>query len=146
MNTAPRTTGFALAKVATLLVTLLVVAACGGGDANASDPADNAGSEAPAGLTPEQLENGIGPITSLDLEPIDPALVEAGLETYTLKCSACHKMDERYVGPALRDVTERRMRQGFPPEEIAYVMNTFSRICVETVTKDPRSAGLEEST
>ena len=32
-----------------------------------------------------------------------------------MKCSACHKLDERYIGPAQRYATERR-----PPE---YLMN-----------------------
>jgi len=92
-----------------LTAALLVLGACGGTDGGASDAStDDASSSAPAGLTAEQLENGVGPITSLEVGPIDPALVASGLETYTIKCSACHKMDERYVGPQLRDVTERR--------------------------------------
>jgi len=44
-----------------------------------------------------------------------------------------------------RDVAERRIRLGFPPEEIVYVMKTFGRICVETLKQDPRSAGLEDA-
>jgi cytochrome c2 len=31
-----------------------------------------------------------------------------GLKVFDQKCSACHKMGERYVGPALGDVTKRR--------------------------------------
>jgi len=44
-----------------------------------------------------------------------------------------------------RDVAERRIRLGFPPEEIVYVMKTFARVCVETLKKDPQSAGLEDA-
>jgi cytochrome c551/c552 len=95
-----------------LLTTLLAIAlaACGG---QAEEGAEEAVPE--AGLTQEQLENGIGPIRTVSLEEINEDLAEQGEEIFKLKCSACHKMDERYVGPALGDVTERRAP--------AYIMN-----------------------
>ena len=93
------------------MLTAVLMAACGGG-ADAPPPDRPAG---PAELTAEQLENGIGPVTALDLGPLDAALAVTGEEVFVLKCSACHKPDERYVGPALADVTTRRT-----PE---YVMN-----------------------
>ena len=109
MRNAPRTTTQRLALGGWLTTGLLFMGACGGSDGGAAVASnDEAESSAPAGLTAEQLENGIGPITNLEVGPIDAALVASGLETYTIKCSACHKMDERYVGPPLRDVTERR--------------------------------------
>jgi len=46
---------------------------------------------------------------------INPTMAAAGKEVFELKCTACHKFDERYVGPALGKVTERRT-----PE---YIMN-----------------------
>ena len=46
---------------------------------------------------------------------IDPVMVKAGTDIFDVKCTACHKLDERYVGPALGKVTQRR-----PPE---YIMN-----------------------
>jgi cytochrome c len=61
------------------------------------------------GLTPFQLEHGIGPITSpVTLGEIDKAMAKQGHEVFEHKCAACHKMDERYVGPALGEVTKRR--------------------------------------
>ena len=54
-------------------------------------------------------EMGIGPIKEeVKLGAIDQGLVKKGEATFKLKCSACHKIEERYVGPALRDVTKRR--------------------------------------
>jgi cytochrome c2 len=35
-------------------------------------------------------------------------MAKAGEEIFTQKCSACHKMGEKYVGPALGEVTTRR--------------------------------------
>ncbi len=110
MKTALRMPASRTVFGATIGALLFVLVACGGSDAGGSDASSAAetGGTAEAGLTAEQLENGIGPITSMEVGPIDDALVATGLETYTVKCSACHKMDERYVGPPLRDITQRR--------------------------------------
>ncbi|HEX9660469.1 MAG TPA: cytochrome c, partial [Rhodothermales bacterium] len=35
-------------------------------------------------------------------------LVAQGQAAFELKCSACHKVDSRYVGPALGDILTRR--------------------------------------
>lgn len=54
-------------------------------------------------------EMGIGPIKSeIKMGPIDKNLVAKGEQTFTTKCSACHKLDTRLVGPPLKDVTKRR--------------------------------------
>lgn len=96
----------------------LLLAACAGGEAPEREHEDaehEAAEHAENGLTAEQMEKGIGPIRDVDLGSLDAALAARGAEIFTLKCSACHKPDERYVGPALAGVTERRA-----PE---YVMN-----------------------
>lgn len=60
-------------------------------------------------LTPFQLEHGIGPVKEpIQLGAIDPALVATGKAVFEIKCTACHKMDTLYVGPALGEVTTRR--------------------------------------
>lgn len=53
-------------------------------------------------------DKGVGPVSSLKLEALDAGLAAKGKATFGAKCSACHKMDERYVGPPLKDVTKRR--------------------------------------
>jgi len=108
MKTALRMPVRAAAAVA--LFTVFFLAACGGSDAPGGDAASvsSGGGAASDGLTAEQLEKGVGPITNVELGDIDPDLVVTGTEVFTIKCSACHKMDERYVGPGLRDVTQRR--------------------------------------
>lgn len=60
-------------------------------------------------------DKGVGPVTEVKLGPVDPAKAKAGAALFEQKCSACHKLDERYVGPALKGVTQRRT-----PE---YIMN-----------------------
>jgi mono/diheme cytochrome c family protein len=56
-----------------------------------------------------ELPKGIGPIQELALpETVDDALAAEGQATFTAFCSACHKFGERYVGPDLAGVTQRR--------------------------------------
>ena len=92
-----------------ILLTALLLQACGGQDTPPEMP------ETSGGLTQDQIENGIGPIRSVSLGEIDSTIAELGRDVFTVKCSACHKMNERYVGPALSDVTTRRTG--------SYVMN-----------------------
>ncbi len=54
------------------------------------------------------LPKGIGPIDEVVLGDIDPEMAAAGEATFNMLCSACHKFGERYVGPDLIGVTERR--------------------------------------
>ncbi len=86
---------------------LLFLAGCGGGDDAPADDSATGGADQD-GLTAEQIEHGIGPISAFDPGPIDPDLVAQGEKVFQTNCSACHKMDSRYVGPSLGDVTERR--------------------------------------
>ena len=53
-------------------------------------------------------DKGIGPVKSITLGEIDQAMADQGHELFKAKCSACHKEDKRFVGPALAGVTERR--------------------------------------
>lgn len=60
-------------------------------------------------LTEFQMKNGVGPITkAVELGSIDKTLALEGERLFKLNCSACHKLDDRYVGPAQRNVIERR--------------------------------------
>lgn len=79
-------------------------------------------------------EHGVGPVEQVDLSAgIDPALVEKGKAIFEAKCTACHKFDERYVGPALAGVTERR--------NPAWIMNMIINP-QEMTQKDPVAKGL----
>jgi len=106
------------------LITLCGLAACTRGEAGRSKSAgENAaaagssGSAAPgAELTAFEQKNGVGPVKEeVALGPLDKEMAERGEQVFEAKCSACHKMSERYVGPALGQVTERRTA--------AYIMN-----------------------
>lgn len=54
-------------------------------------------------------ELGIGPVKEVKLDPqINQTLAATGKQLFDVKCVACHKIDEKLVGPALKDVTKRR--------------------------------------
>lgn len=52
---------------------------------------------------------GVGPVKSIKIDKtIDAKLAEKGKKVFETKCAACHKTDDRYVGPALKGITKRR--------------------------------------
>lgn len=94
-----------------LAIVFLSLPACGGDEQQAADfsKTKSITNDPNAGLSEFELENGIGPVKQkLELGPIDSRLVKKGEEIFNTKCLACHKLDERYVGPAQRDVLKRR--------------------------------------
>jgi cytochrome c551/c552 len=53
--------------------------------------------------------NGIGPVTSVDLSgEINQEMAAEGQAIYELKCTACHKVDKRFIGPSPQGIFERR--------------------------------------
>lgn len=104
MTNIERRTQYVVAIIAAMA--LLVAVACSRGTATGI-PSDAVG---PDGLTSFQEEHGIGPMTKpVDVSAsVDKTLAASGAKLFEQKCSACHKMDERYVGPPLGDVTKRR--------------------------------------
>jgi cytochrome c5 len=67
---------------------------------------------------------GIGPITSLELTAeIDQAMVTHGADVYKKMCTACHRADKKFIGPAPTGILERRtpewiMNMILNPEEM----------------------------
>lgn len=102
---------FAFLFLMSITTVNFVFTSCGGDDQKAADfsKSKSVNTDLSSGLSDFELENGIGPVKQkLELGPIDPKLVKKGEEIFNTKCIACHKLDERYVGPAQRDVIKRR--------------------------------------
>jgi mono/diheme cytochrome c family protein len=54
-------------------------------------------------------ESGVGPFQNVNISPnLDQALVDQGKTLFESRCVACHQFEDRYVGPPLGGVTERR--------------------------------------
>ncbi len=115
---------------ATLIAVVFSIALTGCGK---NDSATSQRTTPESQLTPEQLKNGIGPISSVTLDEYDEELADKGESIFTTKCSACHKFGERYVGPDLAGVLSRRS-----PE---FVMNMMLNPA-EMVEKHPEVKAL----
>ncbi len=131
-------------------LSLLVVTlgACGGerapGGGEAQPPAG--GAPPAADLTPFQQEHGIGPVTEVvTLGAFDHELAEDGKELFDTKCSACHKLGERYVGPALGEVLTRRtptyvLNMILNPEEMYQKHPVAKQLLAEYLSYMPNQA------
>ena len=96
-----------LLRLVGLVMIIALAVACGG-------QADQESEESVFDVKKEKAV--YGKVTHVDVGPgIDAQMATAGLEVFDTKCSGCHKYDERFVGPALGDVADKR-----PPE---YIMN-----------------------
>ena len=110
--------------------------------------------EAPAGSA--QVDKGVGPVSSVTLGTLDTQKAAAGQQLFQAKCSACHKLDEKYVGPALKGVTQRRapewiMNMILNPQEMTEKNPTakellathFTQMPFQNVTQDEARSILE---
>jgi mono/diheme cytochrome c family protein len=86
---------------------------------------------------------GVGPVSSVDVGAgIDQALADQGKNIFEGKCAACHKLNERYVGPALSGVTERRkpewiMNMILNPQEMVQKNDTAQALLATFMTQMP---------
>jgi mono/diheme cytochrome c family protein len=69
--------------------------ACGGGGGEEQAAADTA-------------DKGIGPVKSVFIGAPDDVKAAEGKKIFEAKCTACHKTDTKYIGPALKGVTKKR--------------------------------------
>lgn len=103
-------------KYLSIFALFFLLTACGDGGGQQQTPAAAKTSTANNGLSAFEMEHGIGPVTEeIILSAVDYPLAERGAQIFEMYCSACHEKTERYIGPPLGDVLERRTP--------AYVMN-----------------------
>ncbi len=116
-------------KVIILLTVALAWFSCGDkkSDGPVTEPAKEEVKKEVADADP-MSNKGIGPISSVTMGEIDADLAAAGEVEFKAKCTACHKISKRHIGPALKGVTERRS-----PE---WIMNMILNP-EEMVQKDP---------
>ncbi len=92
--------------IASVFSLVFLIAGCGG------DGSQKNNEQEKLAETPKQAEpantKGYGRIKEVKLGTIDAKMAHEGNEIFETKCTACHQLDKRYVGPPLRKVTERR--------------------------------------
>lgn len=101
-----------------------LIISCSGESSNNNNNSNSAENENESELTDFEMENGIGPVKEeITIGEIDPELAKEGMRIFDMKCGACHKLDERYVGPPLGGVLNARtptyvMNMILNPEEM----------------------------
>lgn len=81
-------------------------------------------SSVPASQRVDLTNKGIGPIKNVEIgETIDMEMAAKGEEVYNMNCTACHKVDKKFIGPAPKGILERRtpewvMNMILNPEEM----------------------------
>lgn len=93
--------------ISAFVLTSLILVSCGG------DKKDNTASEKKAATVASEIidpaiDKGVGPITSIEIGALDQALADKGKAIFTAKCTACHKIEKRYIGPALKGITKKQ--------------------------------------
>ena len=59
--------------------------------------------------TIDLTNKGVGPVKSLNLPAeIDQAMVTKGEDVYKKMCTACHRADKKFIGPAPKGIMKRR--------------------------------------
>lgn len=94
-STLPRSASFPVAAA----LAVLTASGCGGeGGATAGSGAADAAGSAPSASAAEEIRG-----------PIDAGMAARGEELFRERgCAACHRLEERLVGPPLGDVASRR--------------------------------------
>ena len=83
---------------------------------------------------PFEIQHGFGPIKEVvEVGPLDTARALSGKPIFESKCATCHKLDERYTGPPLRNVTAYR--------SATFIMNQILDPA-QNVAKHPDMQGL----
>lgn len=126
-------------KFLTLFVLALFVASCGGDKAKKESPSNSdIKADTPTQTTkidPMQ-DKGIGPVKSLELGTLNEDLANTGKDLFKAKCTACHKMGKRFIGPDLTDVIDRRtpewiMNMILNPEEMVQKNEAAKQLLME---------------
>lgn len=72
------------------------------------------------------------PVTSIELGALDNQMAHQGEALFMEKCTQCHKIESKFVGPALKGVTKRRR-----PEWIMNMMlDPLQMIKKDPIAKD----------
>ena len=123
-------------KLLVSLIALSVLASCAPDKSNTTDESkENPVTQAAEPVL--DVTKGIGQIKNVTLNtPLEQERTVRGKAIFDMKCSACHRLDEkRVVGPGWKDVTKRRK-----PE---WIMNMVLNVDV-MLDKDPEAQKLLE--
>lgn len=109
-----------------LVILISLLTACGNDKPKDEKAADDGYSDYETAEAPKHDNNGkgVGQVKEVTLQtPLEQERIGRGKAIYEMKCSACHKLDDkRVVGPGWKGVTQRRK-----PE---WIMNMITNVDV----------------
>ena len=87
----------------------IVMASCGGEAKKETPAAKEQEPKVETEKVDPMTNKGVGPIKSLTLPAeIDQAMATKGADVYKKMCTACHKPNKKFIGPAPKGIMERR--------------------------------------
>jgi mono/diheme cytochrome c family protein len=122
---------------------LLWFTACSSDNGSATDSGTNSERATASAPATAVSDKGVGPITSVDVSgPVDQALAAEGKTVFEANCTACHKFEDRYVGPPMAGITKRRtpewiMNMILNPQEMLEKDPTAQELLAEYMTQMP---------
>ena len=81
----------------------------------------------------DSRDKGIGPVKSLQLGPLDHAMAMKGKNIFNSKCTVCHSLYDKKIGPPLGKVASEQSQE--------YIMNLLLNTA-EMLNKDDRAKQL----
>jgi len=93
----------------TMVCLAAIILSCGKTDQNKEQEPPQSMVEPGSTQETDPMSNkGIGPVSSISLGAIDQNMVEEGKTIYQEYCTACHKPNEKFIGPAPAGILARR--------------------------------------
>jgi len=103
-----------------MVLTISLVISCGGKEEKKkesftikkkpeTETVDKAPEKVAASKRIDLTNKGVGSITSVELAAeVDQAMAATGEEVYKKMCTACHRPNKKFIGPAPKGIMERR--------------------------------------
>ena len=129
-------------KLLILILSATFMISCGGKDEKKEekqeiklkDHSQNKATTPDDGVAADLNNLGIGPIKSVDIsQPVNQEMANLGEQVFNAKCTACHKVDTKLLGPPMKGVLEKR--------NPVWVMNMMLNP-TEMIQKDPTAKAL----
>ncbi|MDA7808011.1 cytochrome c [Flavobacteriaceae bacterium] len=123
-----------------VLITLSLFVSCGssekkkkGFEYNRTQKEEKKNTTADVSEVPIDLNNkGIGPVKSLTFdEAINQDMAEKGEAAFKQKCTACHMVDRKLIGPSMKGIYERRS----PEWVVNFLLNPTEMLQQDPIAK-----------
>lgn len=130
---------------------LAISTSCGGGSESqeTSNQTPQSMVETETASSDPMANKGIGPVSSISLGALDQAMADEGKAIYDQMCTACHKPNEKFIGPAPAGIMSRRspewiMNMILNPEQMVKEDPIAKQLLVEYNMAPMANQGLTE--